>query len=53
MSTIILLLSTFLTFWMGSLLAVKTVGKNDIPWANFVLFAIGATGITAHFFGLY
>ena len=53
MSTIILLLSVFLTFWMGSLLVAKTVSKNDIPWANFVLFAIGATGIAAHFLGLY
>ena len=53
MNTIILLLSVFLAFWFGSLIISKTLLKNSISFFLYIMFAIGATGITAHFLGLY
>lgn len=52
-ATIILLISTFLTIWFGSIIIACLIAKQAIPSLNFIVFAIGATGILAHFYGLY
>ena len=53
MSVIILLVSLFISFWMGALLVIKAIYRNRIPWPIFITFAIGMVGIFSKLFGVY
>ncbi|WP_406543826.1 hypothetical protein [Pseudobutyrivibrio sp.] len=48
-SKIILLAFIFLATWMGFVNLFKVMYKNDIPWLNSILFAIGVVGVVAYF----
>jgi hypothetical protein len=45
----VLLIFVFLVAWMGFINIVKAVRGESIAWGNFVLSAIGITGIVAYF----
>jgi hypothetical protein len=53
MSTVIFLLSTFLVSWTGAINIAKVFKGESIPWGNFVLFALGLTGVVAGCMGVY
>ena len=53
MTNIILIVSIFLAFWMGTITIARVVNGFDVPAFNFVIFALGCTGVAAHFFGIY
>lgn len=48
-SKIILLAFIFLATWMGFVNLFKVMYKNDIPWLNNILLAIGIVGVIAYF----
>lgn len=48
-SKTILLAFIFLATWMGSINFFKVMYKNDIPWLNNILLAIGIVGVIAYF----
>lgn len=48
-SKIILLAFIFLAIWMGFVNLIKVMYKNDIPWLNNILLAIGIVGVIAYF----
>lgn len=48
-SKLVLLIFVFLAVWMGFINIVKAVRGESIAWGNFVLSAIGITGIVAYF----
>lgn len=53
MNTVVLLLSAFLMFWQGAIIIARVINNSSVYALSFLMFAIGATGIAAHFFGLY
>lgn len=53
MSTVIFLLCTFLASWMGTVNLARLIRGASIEWGNFVLFALGVTGIVAGCMGVY
>lgn len=48
-SKTILLAFIFLATWMGLVNLFRGMYKNDIPWLNNILLAIGIVGVIAYF----
>lgn len=48
-SKILLLVFIFIAVWWGSVNIAKIIGKNEIPFGNFIFFTIGVVGTIAYF----
>ena len=53
MNTIILLVSIFLTCWMGPIIVARVCHGDPVYAGSFIIFALGLTGVGARFFGVY
>ena len=48
-SKMLLIVFIFITVWMGTVNVIKAIYRDKIPYGNFIIMALGITGIIAYF----
>ena len=53
MANVLLTIAIFLSVWMGTIVTISAIHKQNIPALNLILLAAGLTGVITHFIGMW